>query len=94
MKGAAAGSEMPAEAADAALNRLRWRCRRGMRELDMVLERFLLRDYPQLDAPARAAFSALLEAADPMLYDWLLGRAAAPSEDQAAIVTRLQAHRP
>lgn len=76
------------------LNRLRWRCRRGMRELDMVLERFLARDFAALDPPARAAFSALLDATDPELYDWLLGRGTAPTGAQALIVERLQAHRP
>ncbi|NBX45380.1 MAG: succinate dehydrogenase assembly factor 2, partial [Gammaproteobacteria bacterium] len=28
------------------LNRLRWRCRRGMKELDVLLERWLARDAP------------------------------------------------
>ncbi len=74
-------------------HKLHWRCRRGMRELDMVLERFLELDFPQLDAEMREAFAALLEASDPDLYDWLLGRAAAPTPF-ARVVARLQEYRP
>lgn len=73
--------------------KLRWRCRRGMRELDMVLARFLDHDLPVLDAADRETFSRLLDATDPELYDWLLGRAAPPA-DFNGILGRLKAHRP
>lgn len=76
------------------INKLRWRCRRGMRELDMVLERFLARDFAELDADARQAFSTLLDATDPELYDWLLGRAEPPTTALGRIVERLKSHRP
>jgi antitoxin CptB len=75
-------------------HKLQWRCRRGMRELDMVLERFLELDFPQLEAEMREAFTLLLDASDPDLYDWLLGRAAAPSAEFARVVARLQEYRP
>ncbi|MGD9601097.1 MAG: succinate dehydrogenase assembly factor 2 [Gammaproteobacteria bacterium] len=74
-------------------NKLRWRCRRGMRELDMVLERFLASDFGQLDEAGRAAFSCLLDATDPELYDWLLGRAAPPNPALGALLERLKSHR-
>ncbi len=74
-------------------HKLQWRCRRGMRELDMVLARFLELDFPQLDAEMREAFAVLLEASDPDLYDWLLGRAAAPTP-LVRVVARLQEYRP
>ncbi len=75
-------------------HKLQWRCRRGMRELDIVLGRFLEVDFPQLDAEMRVAFTTLLEASDPDLYDWLLGRAAAPTAVLARVVERLQEYRP
>lgn len=75
-------------------NKLQWRCRRGMRELDMVLERFLSQDFPHLNPEMRGAFSQLLEASDPELYDWLLGRVPAPTALFARLVERLQTHRP
>lgn len=56
-------------------SRLRWRCRRGMRELDQLLGWYLAVRYPRCDAAEKAAFSTLLEQQDPELWDWLMGRA-------------------
>ena len=78
----------------AEMNRLRWRCRRGMRELDVILDRFLVEDHPRLDAAARDAFARLLKVNDPDLYDWILGRSAPEAADFSALVLKLQAHRP
>ena len=52
-------------AADPEFNRLRWRCRRGMRELDVLLERYLRDRWPTAPAERRAAFRAFLELPDP-----------------------------
>jgi antitoxin CptB len=51
---------------------LRWRCRRGMRELDLLLSRWLDCGWAVADAGRRAAFLRLLEEPDPQLADWLL----------------------
>ena len=51
---------------------LRWRCRRGMRELDLLLSRWLDHGWAVADANRRAAFLRLLEEPDPQLVDWLL----------------------
>ena len=51
---------------------LRWRCRRGMRELDLLLSRWLDRGWAAADPSRRAAFLRLLEEPDPQLVDWLL----------------------
>ena len=56
--------------------RLRWRCRRGMRELDQLLGWYLDTRYPQVDNATKEAFSSLLEQPDPELWDWLQGTAA------------------
>lgn len=48
-------------------DRLRWRCRRGMLELDLILLRFLEADYPGLPAAEQKAFEALLEWQDDAL---------------------------
>jgi antitoxin CptB len=77
----------------AELNKLRWRCRRGMRELDMVFDRFLVEDHPALDEEGRTRFLALLEVTDPELYDWLLGRVAPPAHF-AELIQDLQRHHP
>ncbi|HEY8266023.1 MAG TPA: succinate dehydrogenase assembly factor 2 [Steroidobacteraceae bacterium] len=66
--------------------RLRWHCRRGMKELDVLLERWLERGWPAADAHARLAFEWLLEQPDPDLADWLIGGARPPDAAHAAIV--------
>jgi antitoxin CptB len=59
-------------AADAGQGRVRWRCRRGMKELDLLLVRWLEAGWPAADGGKRAAFLRLLEEPDPQLADWLL----------------------
>ena len=51
-----------------------------MRELDLLLNRFLDQDYARLDSRAREAFASLLDTPDPDLYAWILGRQPAPTE--------------
>ena len=60
------------------MSRLRWLCRRGMKELDVVLNRYLERNYQTAAAADQACFRELLQLPDPELYNLLLGR------DQAA----------
>jgi antitoxin CptB len=62
-------------AAGHSMQRLRWRCRRGMLELDLMLRGFLERGYASLDADGRAAFDELLNYADQDLLEFLMGRA-------------------
>ncbi len=52
------------------LSRLRWHCRRGMRELDLLLVHFLEHQYCDLEAEQRELFRRLLEYPDDQLYDW------------------------
>lgn len=67
--------------------RLHWQCRRGMRELDLLLQDFLERSYPSLDEDARRAFLALLECPDALLFDYLMG-GMTPSDPALADVVR------
>ena len=60
------------------LQRLRWLCRRGMKELDVLLEAFLAREAPRLEQGAFPEFETLLACEDDQLWDWLQGRASAP----------------
>ena len=64
----------------AADSRVRWRCRRGIRELDLVFTRFLDRHYVTLTPAASACFDRLLQEHDLEIYDWLMGRITPPSE--------------
>ena len=56
------------------LSRLRWLCRRGMKELDVVMSGYLDRYYAKASAQDQAHFRVLLEMQDPELYGLLLGR--------------------
>ena len=56
--------------------RLCWRCRRGTRELDLLLSRYLENDYDRARPEERAAFEKLLELPDPELYRLLIVGAA------------------
>ena len=56
------------------LNRLRWRCRRGLLENDLVLERFLERHGSALEGERLSAFEALLDYADDELWGIVSGR--------------------
>jgi antitoxin CptB len=66
----ASTAEVVAQAA-----RLRWQCRRGMLELDLLLSRFLETGFARLDATGRADFVRLLGYQDQIIHDWLMGRA-------------------
>ncbi|MEO8039975.1 MAG: succinate dehydrogenase assembly factor 2, partial [Betaproteobacteria bacterium] len=59
---------------DRAAQRIRWHCRRGLLELDLVLARFLDSRFEQLSLAEREIFSGLLERADTELWDLVSGR--------------------
>lgn len=54
-------------------NKLRWRCRRGTLELDLLLERYLESRYRSADAEEKQAFLQLLELEDNDLLRYLMG---------------------
>jgi len=56
------------------IRRLRWRCRRGMRELDQLMLRYLDRRWTEADAEERADFERLLACEDDGLWRWFMGR--------------------
>jgi antitoxin CptB len=72
------------------LNRLRWRCRRGMLENDLILERFLDARGEAITDREIAALDRLLDLGDNELWDLLSGRQ--ESED-AAVKPLLEALR-
>lgn len=68
---------------------LLWRCRRGMKELDVLLERYAVAALPQADAAERRLLARLLERPDPELAGYFLGGRAPPEPEIAALVTRI-----
>ena len=75
----------------AAIKRLRWRCRRGTRELDALVGWWLEQRYADADAATQQAFDALLDVQDPDLWNWLVGRDTAPRSDWQRIVDEIRA---
>jgi len=71
------------------LGRLLWRCRRGTKELDLLLERYVRREYSRATAAEQGAFAQLLDLPDPLLTDYLLGYATPDQLDVACVVTRI-----
>lgn len=61
-----------------ALRRLRWRCRRGLLELDVWLDKFAMTRMENLSDEEGGLLEALLEEADMTLLDWLEGRQTPP----------------
>lgn len=72
------------------LGRLRWQCRRGMLELDFVLERYLDTRYLQADAAERRLFRQLLGAQDPELQMWLLNGVPHPDPEWRPLIRAIR----
>jgi antitoxin CptB len=68
---------------------LRWRCRRGMKELDVLLTRYLDRDYHVVPIAQRHAFELLLDQPDPDILDYILGRKQPDNRELALVIARL-----
>jgi antitoxin CptB len=71
--------------------RLAWRCRRGMKELDLVLMRYLEHGWQQAGEVERGAFERLLELPDPMLVAMLLSGEPAADPGLRGVVARIRA---
>jgi antitoxin CptB len=65
---------MTAPLATQDLNRLKWRCRRGLLENDLLIEDFFARQQGTLDRRQAGAMAALMELPDNDLLDLLLRR--------------------
>ncbi|MDN5924186.1 MAG: succinate dehydrogenase assembly factor 2 [Xanthomonadales bacterium] len=76
---------------DAIEKRLRWRARRGTRELDSLIGWWLDQRYAGAGVEQRQAFDALLDAQDPDLWDWLMGHAPVPRQDWQGIIDDIRA---
>ena len=72
------------------MRRLRWRCRRGTKELDRILGGFFEEDYAGLNDAQQSAFAELLEQQDPLIYDWLMGAEVAQDSGFAELVQMMR----
>lgn len=71
---------------------LLWRCRRGMRELDVLLTSYLDTRYAIAGEAERRAFESLLGLADPELWAYVLGERVPPDPEMRHVIDRITSH--
>ncbi|PPD34729.1 MAG: succinate dehydrogenase assembly factor 2 [Methylomonas sp.] len=75
----------------ASLNKLRWRCRRGALELDVMLLRYLEGCYMSADEFDQQSFIKLLEREDTELLRYLIGENAEYPSELTKIILKIRA---
>jgi len=71
-------------------SRLLWQCRRGMLELDAMLQAFMDKAYDDLSESQQKAFEILLQAPDQLLLEYLMGRTIPIDKDVAYVACRIR----
>lgn len=56
------------------MKKLHWKCRRGMKEMDILFEHYLYQHYTEADATHQAAFESMCDMQDPIIADYLFER--------------------
>ena len=74
---------------DQEINRMRWASRRGMLELDLVLEPFVMSRYARLAEADRLRFQQLMSCEDQDLFAWFLGREQPDDEELRGIISKV-----
>jgi antitoxin CptB len=72
------------------IRRLRWSCRRGMLELDLLLDSFLRRGFASLDERGRETFERLLDYPDTTLLQLLMGQMQSSDREVAHVVEHIR----
>ncbi len=72
--------------------RVRWQCRRGMLELDLLLARFVEKYLDELAEAQLMVFDRLLMAEDPVLYAWLMGHEKPLDQELLTFVDFIRLH--
>jgi len=70
--------------------RLKWQCRRGMLELDLMLESFVEKRYEDLPVKTKKAFHQLLNCQDQILLDYLMGQDVPTDKDVADVAKQVR----
>lgn len=72
--------------------KLQWRCRRGMLELDLILNRFFQHHADQLSKQDTETFECLLTCPDPDIYSWFMGTASPANKELFHLVEFIKLH--
>ena len=70
--------------------RLQWQCRRGMLELDLMLQTFVEKRYADLPIKTKKAFHQLLQCQDQFLLDYLMGQDTPTDKDVADVAKQVR----
>lgn len=70
-------------------SRLHWRCRRGIREMDILLQDYLQTHYDTLSIEDQNTFEALLDEADLDILSWIMQKTS-PDEKYVGIITTIR----
>ncbi|MGI1945257.1 succinate dehydrogenase assembly factor 2 [Shewanella glacialipiscicola] len=70
--------------------RVRWACRRGMLELDVLFQPFVENFYQEMCDEDKTTFIRLLECEDPELFAWFMGHEMCPDAELARIVVKVR----
>ncbi|MEN9849479.1 MAG: hypothetical protein RL368_2219 [Pseudomonadota bacterium] len=71
-------------------SRLKWHCRRGMKELDVMLTRYLEEYYPNASETEQATFRELLDLSDPLMYAYFLGYETPSNPELMALIEKIR----
>ncbi|AAW86591.1 succinate dehydrogenase assembly factor 2 [Aliivibrio fischeri] len=72
--------------------RVKWACRRGMLELDVVIMPFFDECFEELTEAEQQAFVSLLECDDPDLFTWVMGHGRSDNLAHASMVDKIVEH--
>lgn len=72
------------------MSKIRWQCRRGMLELDLLLLDFVEKKYEKLNEIEKQQFESLLTHSDQDLYQWLTGMSNPDSLELQSIVEKVR----
>lgn len=70
--------------------RIRWRSRRGLLEMDIILERFLAKEWDALSESEKSIYVEILDLSDNDLSDLIYGRAELKEPRWATVLEKLQ----
>lgn len=71
---------------------LQWRCRRGLKELDVLIQPFLNNCYRSLEQPLQAAFARLMACEDMDLLDWFMAKGQPDDPELGQVIARIRQH--
>ena len=74
-------------------SRILWRCRRGIKEMDIVLQDFIKDSYDKLNNENKSAFSKLLEEQDLDILNWVLGKDKPEDKTLIEIIKKIRSSR-